>query len=517
MQKTGSGQQHPRTWRAGLALVALVTAMLVANAGRGPAAAQAAETARPADAVVASMCINTHPWYDWDQIRPQLVDLGIRCIRDGATGDPAHYRALHAELGIRSILITDYRNQDGADVRDYLKAVGPQAVLAVENNNEPRGFIGGPDWAADTRAHQIDLWNTLNGDPATADIPIATSSPLSGDDVRAVGDVSAYADLANVHNYYGGHHPETSGWGDDGYGSLDWQRRQHVIPAVGDKPFIATETGYHNALGGNTGHSPATEEAAGTYMPRLYLYHFMEGLPYTAPYELWDEGTDANNPEHNFGLLRHDYSPKPAYTATKNLIALLADPGPAFTPSSLDYTLAGETDDVRSLLLQQRDGTFYLALWRGVESYRVDQQQDVDVPAVDVTLGLGQPVPSAATCRPDQRATCDPVAVEGGQIALEVSDEVMLVRLGAAGPTPTPAPTATATPQPSPSPTPAAETTPAVTVTPSPTGTLAPEAPVPAPAPVSADGGGWLDRLLGSLSRAAEEMRARVGAFLSGG
>jgi hypothetical protein len=36
-------------------------------------------------------------------------------------------------------------------------------------------------------------------------------------------------------------------------------------------------------------------------------------------YDLRDEGGDASDAEGNFGLVRLDWSPKPAYTALKNL------------------------------------------------------------------------------------------------------------------------------------------------------------------------------------------------------
>lgn len=66
--------------------------------------------------------------------------------------------------------------------------------------------------------------------------------------------------------------------------------------------------------------------------------------------------------------MRNDFSPKPAYTALRNTIALLEDPGPTFEPGSLDYALIGDTTNVHRTLLQKRDGTFYLVLWQEVAS-----------------------------------------------------------------------------------------------------------------------------------------------------
>ena len=65
------------------------------------------------------------------------------------------------------------------------------------------------------------------------------------------------------------------------------------------------------------------------------LEHFLRGEKRTYTYELIDEFDDPGktNAEANFGLLRRDWTPKPAFAAMKNLLGLLSDPGPAFTPA----------------------------------------------------------------------------------------------------------------------------------------------------------------------------------------
>jgi len=45
-----------------------------------------------------------------------------------------------------------------------------------------------------------------------------------------------------------------------------------------------------------------------------------------------------------------DGSPKPAYTALKNLISMLKDPGPAFPLNNLQFTLTGDTANVDHLV-----------------------------------------------------------------------------------------------------------------------------------------------------------------------
>ncbi len=81
-------------------------------------------------------------------------------------------------------------------------------------------------------------------------------------------------------------------------------------------------------------------------------------------YELLDLKPDPERKdvERNFGLLRTDgVTKKPAGLALQHLVALLADPGATFAPGRLDYSLSDEK--VRHVLLQKRNGEFWLALW----------------------------------------------------------------------------------------------------------------------------------------------------------
>ena len=70
------------------------------------------------------------------------------------------------------------------------------------------------------------------------------------------------------------------------------------------------------------------EDVAGVYTPAGAARALPRGEKRVYTYELIDEFDDPGltNPEANFGLLRRDLSPKPAYTAMKNLL------GPALRP-----------------------------------------------------------------------------------------------------------------------------------------------------------------------------------------
>src|SRR5262249_24858802 len=140
------------------------------------------------------------------------------------------------------------------------------------------------------------------------------------------------------------------------------------------KPVIATETGYCNDL---TAADSVPEDVAARYMPRVFLEQWLYGIKRTYIYELVDVGSSVSG--NGYGLLHTDFSPKPGFTALKNFIALLSDPGPAFQPAGLPLKLSGQTSNVQHLLLQKRDGRFYLAIWLELPAYDVNAKARLTV------------------------------------------------------------------------------------------------------------------------------------------
>ncbi|UBF27172.1 hypothetical protein K9N68_04180 [Kovacikia minuta CCNUW1] len=169
-----------------------------------------------------------------------------------------------------------------------------------------------------------------------------------------------------------------------------------------------------------------SEAVQGKYIPRLFLENYNQGIVRTFSYELIDERSNTTNSEDNYGLLRADGSPKPAFTALQNLISLLNDPSETsatFTPGSLDYTLSGSTQNVEHTLLQKSNGDFYLVLWQEVPS------TDQDATSQAVTLNLTTPIAQATTYLPNQSTTATGQYATPTQIALNVSDYPLVIQL----------------------------------------------------------------------------------------
>lgn len=207
---------------------------------------------------------------------------------------------------------------------------------------------------------------------------------------------------------------------------------------TGNKPIIATETGYNNAYLNETNiYAPGVTEAASSkYLPRVFLEYFNAGIVKSFSYELVDSYIDTTlkDQESHFGLLRSDFSYKPAAVALKNLITLLKDPGADFQPSSLDYAIAGGNADLRHTLLQKRDGTFWLAVWQEVLSYDPSTRSDLVIPPLSLTLTTAIPLVRATTYLPNDSVDPTGSADATHTVGLSVDDRVLLVALQLAKP-----------------------------------------------------------------------------------
>jgi hypothetical protein len=411
-----------------------------------------AERATSADALVESVGVNVHIYFggvyeEYGAWKPKLVGLGVRYIRDGfSVGLPSLYTRLNdlAASGVKADLIMgDPKNKYGTGTLDQLvstlKTKVLSAVVSVEGPNEwdtnegtypcdpARSNLG--CWATDLRAYQQELYSKVKGDPALANLAVVGPAFALGDK-RPVGDLSQWLDFGNMHPYPNNRNPE---WSLDPSGGDEFGK---AAITSGDKPVMATETGYHNATQSTEGHRPVSERASGIYIPRLLLDYFgqMSSRGQTVKrsflYELIDTGTSLTSSEQRFGLLRSDLSEKPAYKALKNLLTLLEDRGPPFDQGLLDYSLEGATPDIRTLLLQKRDGSFWLALWREVDVWDESSGGDLHPPEQQVTVRLAQPVAHASVYRPGVSASAQDSWRDTSALQLRVPADVVLLRLG---------------------------------------------------------------------------------------
>lgn len=394
--------------------------------------------AQSADAFVQSIGLNLHLSYfrtvygtGWETIvKPRLLSLGVRHMRDGGSvvASDDWMRTVYGRMnqlgaaGIRFNLVL--RPVDGsedysrADHLDRLLQFAADAVESFEGLNEHDGS-GRANWSAEVRAFQKAIHGRLRQDVRTAGLPLFGPAMAHPVNAPRVGDLSAYMHYGALHPYPGGARPMATVGTHVAYGrSIN-----------GNRPLVITETGYHTARLWTGSHPYVADDAEARYVPRIYLDSFQAGFARTYLYELIDQGASDTLREERFGLLRADGSPKPAYTSLRNLIEVLADPGPAFPAGRLDYTLQGDTTNVRRLLLQKRDGRFYLVLWH--DAYSWDLQTRTTAPASAKAVALRLPSTAA---RVRTFATLRSAAPQGewiaaGGVALVVPDSPLVVEI----------------------------------------------------------------------------------------
>ena len=424
-------REHAGVLAAAALLVLGAAALLLLVRGGGderePTPGLRAEAAVPAAEFRASVGVNVHLSYgdtaygDFDAVRRALADLGVRHVRDGAcagcTETNDKILALSRD-GVRFTLIAGSpRNETGtlAENLGSIRGALRPAVEAVEGPNEYDNS-GDPDWAAALRDYQRALFDRVRGDDALRALPVIGPSFVQEDSRGRAGDMSAWMTFGNLHSYAGGA-PPSDGLGDE---------RSLAGAVSADRPVVATETGYHDALAATTGQPPVDEATAAAYIPRLYLDYFHAGIRRAFVYELVDQRADPGrtDPERHFGLLRSDWSPKPAYTALRGLLAAVGDGAPDGR-ATLRYGLR-DAGDTRKLLLASGDGRMSLVLWRPEPVW--DQTARVaDAPAPrTVTVRFGQPVRSAAIV---QRGRTLAEHSDPTQVRVEVAGDPVVVRV----------------------------------------------------------------------------------------
>lgn len=449
-----------------------VAACLAGGVSIAPARAEPVAAAWTDD-FVHSIGVNVH-WHDetglyhrgYEILKTKLAESGIRHLRDGAVPN-AFKRGtdLYNELGIRSTLIHSVRTgQHSATHPEYKSPLVPARIaeaLVALKNAIPSGALAaieGPneydlfhddrdkDWAGSLRKYQSELYRIVKADPDLKDVPVVGPSLTSPEACQKVGDLSAAMDFGCGHFYRSVRFPGSIGWGGRFdfppyggglYGGMDYNIASARV-VCDRKPVWSTETGYATH---NEGISEAVQSK---YVPRLFAEFFRLGIVRTHHYELLDERNDRKDDQANFGLLRHDYSEKPAFTALKGLIRLLSDnqwdadrkrwTASAFKPDTLDFRLDGATKNIRTVLLQKRDGDFYLLLWQEVADpkFHTETWQPKFERPGKVSLVVASSIRTAVNHAPDAlgRMSEKQLVVDGGKaLSVDVPDQIVVVRL----------------------------------------------------------------------------------------
>ena len=274
--------------------------------------------------------------------------------REKGKYDWSAYDALTADLahgGLRAIYILDYSNPLYEEMIDATNPVtGKREYKSTASPQHPESIAAFARWAGAAakhfRGHRIiwEIWNEPNigfwkpkpdvqqytrlalatcralrsADPDGTIIGPASSS-FPWDFLKAFFNAGAlkYLDAVSVHPYRGRDRgPETA--------RADYDRlRQlidHYAPASrrGRIPIISGEWGYSSCVKG------VSQETQAAYLVRQQLANLLNGVPLSIWYDWVNDGPDPRENEHNFGTVRPDLSPKPAYQAVSVMTRELA-------------------------------------------------------------------------------------------------------------------------------------------------------------------------------------------------
>lgn len=390
-----------------------------------------------ADAFVDYMGINIHAgtylgyqstaYQDWQGIIDVVGDIGFRNVRDHGI-EIARLNQLSAETGAKVLAITEWQDNTSGVLKLNMSKLTERMEQTkqlthlrwIEGPNEYDGYPD-PNWQQTLLQWQSQMYTYAKNDPVLKNIPVLAPSIYGQPGMEVF---QPYADFGNMHQYPAGGLP------------LDYHAGAVARAAyvAGTKPVIASESGYDNGFEDTASAYGVTELASYKYVPRQFMDFYQAGRPNFFLYELADDMVDNTGPtghgfrEYHWGLVREDLSYKPSAYAVKNLIAHLSDAGEEFTAGSLDYTVTGGNADLRQVLLQKRDGSYILALWKDVKVYDNANRVDITNPASAITVNVNGPVTVAEIYKLDSMIPTDFVAGLS-QIDVDVLDELQLVHI----------------------------------------------------------------------------------------
>jgi Big-like domain-containing protein len=410
-----------------------------------------------ADDVAATMGIGTH--FSYNDLLPyasnaaktiQLIkDSGFRFVRDGlnVNGPPptvdyrwTTFKSLNS-AGIKMVLVTQpqYLGNNKFDTAPYTQqgnidfavaTLGTSGILAFEGPNEVDNNY--TNWGGSTTGFgavamqfQTALYNRVKA--VAPSIKVLGFTVTSQFGASHSPDLSAVMDGQAIHPYPNAQLPANAIPGEKAFFG------QYMNKA--NKPYWITETGYHTAVNGTVNmYQPGVSEAAqAKYTPRVYLMSVLNNIAYTSIYEFIDEHSDLTNAEMNYGLVRNDGTPKPAYTAMKNMLGILNEKtsaGATFTPTALNVSLSLPAN-VKSLVMQKSTGHYFVALWQEVSVYNTSAKQDINNPTQNVTLSFGRGFSATNFYTPltSGAATSLGSRTAGSTMTVAVPDHVVFVEL----------------------------------------------------------------------------------------
>jgi len=335
-----------------------------------------------------------------------IADAGFRWVRmdfkwDLTEPQPGRYdfspydrlmKAL-APFGLRAMFILDYGNQiygEGAPRTEAARQAFARWAVAAAQHFADRGVI----WEVYNEPNNPSFWNPPDANEYSA-LAAAVSQafrvavpgekligPAVGEMDFSFLDASLSAGVldsfsaVSVHPYLRTSPEAVANEYARLRGMIERYRTANSDeggkPTNQNLPIISGEWGYSSVWRG------MDEEQQAVMLARQFLTNAANGIPLSIWYDWRDDGSDPNDPEHHFGLVRNQYrggqssvyEPKPAYLAARTLLR-------HFAAFRFERRLAvGGVDDY--VLLFAKGGEQRLAAWTASS-----RTHSVTIPALD--------------------------------------------------------------------------------------------------------------------------------------
>ncbi|HEX4121676.1 MAG TPA: cellulase family glycosylhydrolase [Verrucomicrobiae bacterium] len=309
-----------------------------------------------------------------------------------------------ATRGLRAIYILDYVNAAYEPMVDTHRPVGePVPERHVASPRHPESIAAFARWAAAAARHFRDraviweIYNEPNGQfwrpkPDASEytaLALATAKAvkeaepgatviapaLSAFDFKFLepflaSGVLQYLDGVSVHPYrQPTKPPETAA---RGFKEIRDMINRYAPESRRDKiAIISGEWGYSSNRKG------VSLETQGDFAVRQQLSNLLNGVPLSIWYDWKNDGTNADDGEQNFGVVYPDLTPKPAYTAVREMTR-------ALDGFQLKERVAGFGAKDYVLLFVKPDGTQKIAAWTLTDPHTI--QLDRWKPEVSLEL-----------------------------------------------------------------------------------------------------------------------------------
>lgn len=386
--------------------------------------------------VVTHLSYTDTPYYtNFPEVLNALETLGVHHIRDGYSPWPstspivqAHQQL--ASAGIKCNYVVPYDTSTTAQaIESFAPEVGDMESLEAPNECDVAGNCGGTDSTSGI-LNMLAFLPTVQAAATNLNVPLLGPSFTQQPSYVTAGDLASEMTINNLHVYFGGRNPGSAGWGGtdaegNAYGSFDWWLDQAAVDGPGVASLI-TETGYM-AYPSTTTPYTLPESVEASYIPRTLLLAHNHGLRRTYFYELLDEVSSPG-----YGLMHSDLTPKPAFTALKNLLSLLSDTASgSFAPGSLQYSISGGDSTLNSVLLEKHDGSFWLALWLEQSSWDPATATPITVNPENIGINLSSTYEATTDYQFDSsgNVTGFNQPMHGNWTSLTVTDKVSIVKI----------------------------------------------------------------------------------------